>query len=778
MMHEISGLLKRRSVIVPVLIILILFGSILLIDRVVYPLPTGRLKPDHAHFIYSREGHLLNCFASRDHFWRKPVSLEKISPKLVRTVLASEDRWFYYHPGFNPISLVTAAIDNIKAGKVVRGGSTITMQIARMMEPKERTVGSKIIELARAVQLECHYTKNELLEIYFNLIPYGGNIEGVGAASFFYFNKSPDNLTLSEAAILTAIPASPNMFRPDLNPDKCRARRDRILKTLQQKNIIGTAELETALSEEIPGSRTDRPFVAPHFCQDIINSDPSETVHHSTIDFELQIKCEKLAENYNRTLKDKGINNLSLVVIDNWSGDILAMVGSPDFSDTRHNGQINGAMALRSPGSALKPFAYGLGFESGTITPMSCLDDIPVNYSGYSPDNYDEKFHGIVSVSDALINSYNVPAVNITARIGLQQFYQLLQNGGLTSLNKNYYDFGLPLVLGACEISLVELSNLYATLGREGYYLPTRVTLDKKKADGKRILSEETCFLLSDILSNLKRPNLNASWEFTADQPTVAWKTGTSYGRKDAWAIGYNPSLTIGVWTGNFSGEGSAYLVGAETSAPLMLDLFHELTKNSGPEWFDIPPGIGTRDVCISSGMPAGPDCPGTRKDYYIKQVSSVATCNIHKAILVDHDHRYMLCPACRYTAEAIDTLVIERWPARLSRWLLNRGQVTSLPPHNPDCLGLLADDVPVIISPENNAVYELRKNAPLEYQKIVFRASAALASESIHWFLDDRLYATTKTGSEVLYIPEAGYHNLRCVDDYGRSSRINFEIK
>ena len=770
--------LHKKTVLKSLSVLLILIAFCTILDRYIYPLPKNMLFKDHSHFIYSRDGRLLNCFASYDHFWRKPIRIDKISLNLIKSVIACEDRWFYYHPGFNPVSLVSAAIADLKSGRIIRGGSTITMQIARMMEPKARTIKNKLFEICRAVQLEMHYSKNELLEIYFNLVPYGGNIEGVGAATYFYFGKSPEQLTLSEAAILTAIPTSPNQFRPDLVPDNCRFRRDRILEYLHKEDVISSTEYAGAKDEEIPNRRTNRPFLAPQFCQSMLSLYTSGSDIHTTIDYQKQSLCERLAYTHQQALIEKGIYNLAVVVLDNKTGDVLAVVGSPDFVDSVHSGQINGIMARRSPGSALKPFIYALGFETGEITPDSRIDDIPVTYAGYIPENYDEEYHGVVPVTEALIQSLNVPAVNLTKRVGLQKFYDLLKSAGMGSLEKKYYEYGLPLVLGGCEVTLLELSNMYATLAREGNYRPVRMLKDDRIDKGRQILSEETCYIISGILANLQRTEMNSSWEFTKDQPTIAWKTGTSYGRKDAWTIGYNPQYTVGVWAGNFSGQGTPYLVGVEVASPLMFAIFREVTKGTELKWFEPPPGIGFREVCTISGMVPNGSCPATKQESYIIQVSDATPCDIHKIVTIDHRSGHMLCRACSYSAHKIDTVVVEQWPARLSNWLLSQGLTKPLPQHNPYCTGILADDAPVIISPEKNGVYELLAATPLEFQKILFKASAALGSNRIHWFLDNKLYATSEGGSQLFYLPESGAHRLMCVDDLGRSSQISFEVR
>jgi len=753
---------------------------LLLFDLVFFPLPSERLSRQSSYFIYGRDSRLLNCFASQDQYWRLPVKLDSISPLLVRTVINTEDRWFWYHPGVNPVSLLTAMADNLKNRSIVRGGSTITMQIARMMEPKPRNIGGKLVEIFRALQLEMHYSKNELLEIYFNLVPYGGNIEGVGAAAYFYFGKTPYELTCSEAAILAGIPSSPNNFRPDLNPEKCRSRRDRILRQLHRQDIIDKETLSGALKEEIPVERKERPDHAPHFCQSIMSELSSNLwtgVIRSTIRMDLQALCERLARSYASVLKDKDINNLSIVVIDNHSSELLAMVGSPDFNDRKHQGQINGAFAPRSPGSALKPFAYALGFERGLITPASILDDIPVSYSGYSPENYDEEYNGIATVSEALIRSLNVPAVNLTANLGIRDFYEFLQAGGISTLDRKYYQYGLPLVLGACEVTLADLANLYSALGRKGIYKPLKMLAGSDDNKPYDLLSEEACYLVTEILSELQRPSLQASWEFTRDLPTVAWKTGTSYGRRDAWAIGYNPQFTVAVWAGNFSGEGSPWLVGAESAAPLMFAVFNQIMQGHEHVWFERPAGLGTRLVCACSGLPPNEYCPDVVSDKYIIGITNNNKCDIHRAIVVDKETGYELCRACEHLGNP-DTLVMEDWPVRLAGWLSDHSVITKLPEHHPGCSGIFVHGPPQIISPEHRAHFEISKSMPSEYQQILFEASSGLRNRKIYWFLDDRLFASSGINERIFYEPVKGDHTLMCVDDLGRSTTIRFSVR
>lgn len=751
---------------------------IALLNWVVFPLPHDKLTRAHGTFVYSRDNHLLNCFTAEDRFWRKPVSLDSISPLLVSTVIATEDKWFRWHPGFNPVALISAAYDNLSKGKFVRGGSTLTMQIARMMEPKERTIPNKLLEILRAVQLELAYCKDDLLEIYFNLAPYGGNIEGVGAASYLYFGKRPSDLTLSEVAILTAIPASPNQFRPDANSERCRQRRDLILDRLLAENQIDSLEMAQAKREEIPDSRVQPVVAAPHLSQLLAQRYPERTELVSTLDFKLQVVCEQLATGFQQSLREKGINNLSVVVLDTRTSELLAMVGSADFGDTKHQGQVNGAIAPRSPGSALKPFVYGLGFEKGLISPELRVEDLAVNYAGYIPVNYDGEYHGVVPVNDALIQSLNVPAVNLASRVGVGQIYNLLKQGGISTLNRKSHEYGLPLVLGSCEVSLLELVNLYAMLGRGGEFRPKALLMNDKAPASERLFSAETCYLLSDILSELKRPDLPSSWEFTTNMPRVAWKTGTSYGRKDAWAVGYNPEYTVGVWAGNFTAEGSIAIVGAEIAAPLMLSIFDHLYTNKQAPWNTAPENIKLRPVCAVSGMPAGAACPSTVQESFFAGVSSTRECDIHQRILVDASTGFKLCPYCSEGKKHAEK-VIERWSPKVASWLLRQGVISFLPQHNPDCRGETGGDEPVITSPEQGATYMVQEHAPLEYQKILFEASAGSDAVRLHWFLDGQLFATaSNSGSRIFYAPIRGEHRLMCVDALGRSTSITFRVE
>jgi len=756
--------------------LVVLALTAVVLDQWVAPLPKELLHRPNACFVYSREGRLLAAFTSRDYFWRLPVTLDEIAPRLVASVLAVEDRHYYHHPGVNPVSLLQAAVANFRAGHTVRGGSTITMQIARMTEPKSRTVTHKLFEIFRAFQLEARYSKDELLEMYFNLAPYGGNIEGIGAASHFFFGKRPSELTWAEAALLTAIPGSPEKFRPDRNLDDARQRAAFILARLQHEGVITQSEYEAALAEEIPANRLDVPRVAPHLAASLWAANPDSSRLHTTLRYDFQISCERLATKYHRVYEAKDIHNLAIVVIDNVRSEIVAQVGSPDFGDNLHDGQVDAATAPRSPGSALKPFVYGLAFDRGTWSPETRVPDLPVSYRGYRPVNYDETYHGVVSVREALIQSLNIPAVNAASEVGLQDFHGTLCRGGLSSLDRPYYEYGLPLVLGACEVRLTELANLYATLAREGVYQPATNLMGAPTASGVRLLSPEACYLLSVILVDLHRPDLPDAWRSTAGLFPVAWKTGTSYGRRDAWAVGYTPRYTVGVWAGNCAGEGSVDLVGALTAAPVMFDVFSQIVRDPDKSWFTAPPGVSEREVCAVSGQPAGRFCETTTTEQFIIGVSPGATCAIHRPIFVDATSGLRLSANC-LAGHAYERRVCEMWPPRIAAWLVEHDLSKPLPPYDPNCMAVAAADAPCIVSPEDGSVFEFIDELPAEYQKIRLQASLPAGGGTVHWFLDGRHLSTVQAGSETFLTPTRGHHRLLCLDATGHSASASFEV-
>ena len=797
-----------------------------------FPLPEARLHPPPSRIVLDRNGEWLRAFLTNDGMWRMSEN-NTVSPLLHQAMLTAEDKWFYYHFGINPVSIATALYDNIKAGEVVRGGSTITMQVARLMEPKARNVPNKLIEMFRAIQLELAYSKSEILNFYFNMLPYGGNIVGTGAASRLYFNKPQHAISLGEAALLAAIPNSPEGLRPDKFPENARKARAKILDRLLARRQISEQQWQEALQEPIPTKRYPLPFNAPHLSRMLVKGNRWDSATeangrtYTTIDAKVQKTAAHILREYlkaaaagiaNHHLQSHSASTGAIVVMDTQSRQVLAMVGSHDFFDHDASGQVNGALAPRSPGSALKPFVYALAIEQGLITPETLLFDVPVTYSGYEPANYDGIYNGYVTAHQALARSLNVPAVNLNARLKDITLHAFLKQAGITTLVPTQ-KYGLSMVLGGCEVNLLELTTLYAGLANMGEFAPYQIVVSgqqsrmlrsensqhksenrlaesqRLKAEGssQRLFREETSFIITEMLTTSQLPTNTVknpeAFESTMNLPKIAWKTGTSYGHRDAWCIGYSPKLTIGIWLGNFDGKGSPMLSGADAATPILFALFSALTGQDTHRWFTKPEQLKTREVCALTGAVPSPHCPAHKSDVYIPGISSVAICAIHKRIYVDGDTGYSLCSHCRnlptvastedaenYTTRtahnSVETKIFEEWPAEAATWLAKNGfAVPVLPEHNPLCTGTIAGTAPVILSPTEDTVYYIRDGVPLAHQKIQLSASTSNRTQQLFWFLDGELIFKGNAGEQYWLTPVKGEHTLTCVDAEGRSA-------
>ena len=806
---------KRTFWLLPPLFIIVLF----IIGNWCFPLPKERLHPPSSRIVLDRNGEWLRAFLADDGMWRMSENNNTVSPLLHQAMLTAEDKWFYYHFGINPVSIATALYDNIKAGEVVRGGSTITMQLARLMEPKARNVPNKLIEMFRAIQLELAYSKSEILNFYFNMLPYGGNIVGTGAASRLYFNKPQHAISLGEAALLAAIPNSPEGLRPDKFPENARKARAKILDRLLAHRQISEQQWQEALQEPIPTKRYPLPFNAPHLSRMLVkrnrwdSATTADSRIYTTIDAKVQETATHILREYlkaaaagiaNHHLQSHSASTGAIVVMDTQSRQVLAMVGSHNFFDQDASGQVNGALAPRSPGSALKPFVYALAMEQGLITPETLLFDVPVTYSGYEPANYDGIYNGYVTAHQALARSLNVPAVNLNARLKDITLHAFLKQAGITTLVPTQ-KYGLSMVLGGCEVNLLELTTLYAGLANMGEFASYQLTLrqpinatglDTAKIESmsQRLFREETSFIITEMLTTSQLPTNTVknpeAFESTLNLPKIAWKTGTSYGHRDAWCIGYSPKLTIGIWLGNFDGKGSPMLSGTDAATPVLFALFSALTGQDTHRWFTRPEQLKTREVCALTGAVPSPHCPAHKSDVYIPGISPVAICAIHKRIYVDGDTGYSLCSHCRnlptvastegtenYTTHtdtynSVETKIFEEWPAEAATWLAKNGfAVPVLPEHNPLCTGTIAGTAPVILSPTADTVYYIRDGVPLAHQKIQLSASTSNRTQQLFWFLDGELIFKGNAGEQYWLTPVKGEHVITCVDAEGRSA-------
>ncbi len=762
---------KRGASVLTVVVFLVLPAARLL------PLPFDRLDPVPSTVITDRNGEILRITLAPDGMWRLPVAEHDLSSPLKAAVIAYEDRHFYRHPGVNPVSLFRAAIVNARAGRIVQGGSTITMQLARLMEPRPRTYGSKLIEILRALQLEVRYSKDEILAHYLNLAPYGGNLVGIGAASRFYFDKHSKRIGPGEAALLAAIPRSPNELRPDRHPEAARSARDHVIRLISERSAFDERLRDEALAEPVPASRRKAPFEAPHLTG-LLERRSRSTEIASTIDIRMQRRAEEVLAQHLQPLEGYGVTNGAIVVIDNRTREVLALVGSGDFFDDESRGQVNGARAPRSPGSTLKPFVYALALDHGLIAPHSLVRDLPVDYAGYRPVNFDGTYQGAISAEEALIRSKNVPAVNLSAKLGGDALFDFLRKAGVTTLHEESDHYGLSLVLGGAGVNLLELTNLYAGLADGGRFRSYVLETSGSNRRGARLLSEETSFVIGEILSRVRRPDMPASWEWSVNTPKIAWKTGTSYGHRDAWSIGYAPEMTIGVWVGNFDGRGSPVIVGAEVAAPILFGLFEAFSGRLQNRWFSPPQRLSRRKVCAVSGAVPSRHCPVTVEEWYLPNISPAHTCDLHRMIVVDVEQHTSYCSHCR-SGHEVEERVVEQWPVDLGSWMMAQGYpVPVIPPHNSDCPRIAAGAPPAIVSPVDGAKYKLASDSRREYQKVLLQASASNRTSKIFWFLNDELIHSGRPEQRHFITPQPGHHRLVCQDDEGRAGEVWFSVE
>lgn len=538
------------------------------------PPPLGK-NLTYSKTVLGSDGELLRAYLAPDGRWRLPASRTDVDPRFLEALLAYEDKRFYDHHGVDPLSMTRALYQFATRGEIVSGGSTITMQVARLLEPRrKRSLYAKYRQMVRALQLEQAYSKNQILALYLTLAPYGGNLEGIRAASFAYFGKEPRRLTLGETALLVALPQSPEYRRPDRHPDHARAARNRVLDRISDSGIFSRAELEAAKAEPVPKARRPMPLGAPHAADDAKAASSDQSVIRLTIRARLQRRLERLARERATGLGDA--MSVAIVVVENDTGRVLARVGTPDYFDSDRAGQVDLTRAVRSPGSTLKPFIYGLGFEDGLVHPESLIEDRPIRFGDYAPENFDQTFQGTVTVRRALQQSLNVPAVSLLDAVGPSRLLARLDEAGARLKLPEHETAGLALGLGGIGIRLVDLTALYAGLARQGTVAPLYEREAEPRWPERRLMEPVAAWYVGDVLRDAPPPP-------NALGGRIAFKTGTSYGYRDAWAVGFDGRHTVGVWTGRPDGAPVPGLLGRTTAAPILFDVFARLTEQPRP---------------------------------------------------------------------------------------------------------------------------------------------------------------------------------------------------
>jgi len=768
-----TGLKKYRFIIIFLFALLLLY--------VLIPLPGELFDNDHSTVVTDDKGRILRAFLNNSEQWHFPPDPSlKLPDKLIRSVVNFEDRYFYYHPGVNPVSLVRAFAGNLISGKIRSGASTISMQVIRLALKKKRTFLSKIIEIFQALKLEIKYSKEEILRMYFENAPYGGNIIGIGAASLKYFGKTPEGLTWNEAAVLAVLPNAPGLISPLLNRDVLIRKKNRLLKRLYGRDVISEDILRQSSSETIPANLFPVPSIAPHFTEYLKNVPGNRgTEIRSTINRDQQVRVEHLIKEHLKYLSSFGISNGAVVIAETESGKVRVYCGSQDFFDFSKNGQVDGARASRSSGSILKPFLYALAIDEGVVLERTILKDIPSYFGSFSPSNASMKFSGVVTVKEALIRSLNVPAVRLLNYYGLNKFYLFLQKSGLSTLIRDPDDYGLTLILGGAETKLIELVRLYRGLGNSGEFLPLKLSagLERKKG-AYDLISPEAAYLTLKMMRELKRPGAEYYWEQYQSRNPIAWKTGTSYGQRDAWAVGVSPEWVIGVWVGNFRGEGNPELAGYSCAAPLMFDIFNYLPKEKSDKWFSSNDlNFRKVELCSRTGFLAGEDCEDVVIDDSPSGEGVVPPCPYHRSVYVTLDEQFSVCSLCWEEGKYKKVKRIV-YPPDVSQFLRMRGDIIDIiPPHKKGCPSGSGGNPIQILYPVENARILIPVDFSKRIQNITLRVAHKFSGKEVFWYIDKVFKGVSRIEHKKVIDLDPGWHTLEVVDSDGNSRKRRFYI-
>ena len=731
---------------------------------------------NYSTVVKNNNGEIIDCFLSTDEQWRFLFEESDFNEHLVNAILHKEDKYFFYHYGINPFAIARALINNLSKQKKTSGASTISMQVCRMLKPKERSYKSKLIEMFNAVQLEWHYSKKEILQLYFSLLPYGGNVQGVKTASILFLNKEPKDLSPAQITCLSIIPNRPNSLGFGRNDSLLLDARNKWLKRYCSDGLIDSITLKNALSEPLEEYTKSPPKLIPHFGRRIKNKF-NKAVINTYLDPEIQDDIQRITSLHVNDVKNLNINNASVIIIDNKNQTVVGYLGSSNFSDKENAGQVDGVKAIRSPGSTLKPFLYTIAFDKGLITPKATINDIPINLAGYRPNNFDENFNGRISISESLSRSLNVPSVRLLSKIGVDPFITKMGNYGFEQIYKDREKLGHSVILGGCGVRLEELAHAYSSIANYGIHKPLNWHKEQRQTnDSIRIFSKGACYLTTDILTQITRPDLPNKLENNINIPKIAWKTGTSYGRRDAWSIGYNAKYTVGVWIGNFTGEGARDLSGAQTATPLLFKIFNAIQYQTKEMWFAAPNDLDFRYICSESGKTPQEDCKNQVLDFYFPKKSPNEKCEHYKKVFVSPNEKTAYCTRCVPESGYKIKKYLNIEKELISFYELFNLSYDAEPIHNSECERIFNDEGPEIIFPEKETEYILYKSSN---QKIFLKASVSKDVKYVYWFVNSKFLGKYEKDAVPEFIPkEAGHYIFSCSDDKGRNSSVKTSVR
>ncbi|MFA5668314.1 MAG: penicillin-binding protein 1C [Balneolaceae bacterium] len=768
--------------------VILLVGLILLLVGYWKVLPTPLFETPYSTVLESKSGDLLGAKIADDGQWRFPIS-EETPYKFEQSIIEFEDRNFHSHFGVDPIAIARALLQNYKAGEVKSGASTLSMQVIRLSKNNPpRTVWEKVKEMVQATRLEISYSKEEIMAMYAAHAPFGGNVVGLEAASWRYFGREPDQLSWAESATLAVLPNSPALIHPGRNRDALKAKRDRLLARLLEESLIDSLTYQLSLLEVLPNQPHALPSEAPHLvANNYLGANKGKKVR-STIDGNLQHRVNEIVQRHYTDLNANGIKNAAVLVLDVKANEVAAYVANTAGEGRRNGHQVDIIQAPRSPGSILKPFLYMMKLNEGDILPKMLVPDVPSRFSDYSPKNYTRTYDGAVSASEALSRSLNVPAVYMLQEYGVPKFHHYLTKLGMTTLTNPPEHYGLSLILGGAEGTLWDITTAYGSLaemvnnydpraGDKGTYqkINFRQSADKPKISTKEFaLSEGAVWSTLEAMVEVTRPEDEVFWKRFESSRKVAWKTGTSFGFRDGWAIGVTPEYVIGVWVGNADGEGRPNLTGIKTAGPILFDVFDGLPPTT---WFNEPLfEMETIEVCVLSGHRAGEYCDKVESVSVPKSGLKTTVCPYHQRIYVNQEETARVNSSCA----SVSQMKAKNWfvlpPVEEWYYKKKHGDYKVLPPLSPNCAEEQIASMRLIYPFKASTIY-----VPLELDgslgKTIFEVAHRDNTTEIYWHLDEEFIGTTSTFHQMALSPKPGAHTLTLVDENGNTLVHEFVI-
>ena len=772
--------------------LLFLLGVLLFLLLVIFFIvPKPLFNSPYSTILESHSGKLLGARIAADGQWRFPES-DSIPIKYEKCLLNFEDKYFYCHPGINPVSLLRALLQNIKANRIVSGGSTITMQVCRMArKQKSRSLKNKVIEILWAINLELRFSKKEILNLYASHAPFGGNVVGLDAASWRYFNRPASELSWAESATLAVLPNAPSLIYPGRLDQKLKKKRDRLLNKLLALGEIDSLTCKLSIAEPLPGKVTPLPLNAYHLVERAAREKSGQRIR-SSVDYYLQARVARLVARHSKKLRANHIYNLAVIVAETHTKKVRAYVGNVfDGVDFEHDNHVDITEAPRSTGSILKPFLYCKMLDEGLITPQMLILDIPTRFGGFTPTNFNQKYSGAVPAAEALARSLNIPAVWMLRNFGVPPFYNFLKKTGMKTLTHNPDYYGLSLILGGAEVTLWDLAGMYTSLvsvlnnynENDGRYSENSFSgLTWIENDTIENCTRETpvqpeiragaVYLTMQALLKVTRPESQAGWNEFASARNIAWKTGTSFGFRDAWAVGMTRDYVVAVWAGNADGEGRQGLTGATAAAPLLFDIF-DLLPASG--WFNAPADeLEKITICANSGYRAGANCNEV-KELLVPRGSKVKVCPWHKKVHLNTNGTYRVNAACFPVSEMQHKNWFVLPPAMEYYYRQNNPAYSTLPPLMPGCTTNI-ENMEFIYPRQWNKVFIPRYIDGTPGQ-IIFELVHRQKNSTVYWHLDEKYLGATSGIHQFALRPEKGWHIITVTDNKGNRLSKHFRV-